>query len=65
MANKQVFERWTKAVENHGMISTFNAKPIDARNPCASSKFLVNTKLMPKGTICALHWFKLDSYITS
>lgn len=49
--NKEVFERWTKAVHCHYIETRFEAKPMHKRDTNPSLKCLIDEELVLKGVI--------------
>jgi hypothetical protein len=47
--NKEVIKRGTKAFDNHRIETSFGTKPMGARDPVASAKSFVDSKLVIQG----------------
>ena len=58
---KEIFERWAKALKNHGIVLAFRSKPTYRGDACTTCKAPVHIKLMPELRLLRIGGFKLYS----
>ena len=43
---KEIFKRWPKEIEDHGIVVALRSKPVNRRNPDAASESLIDSKFV-------------------
>ena len=54
---EKIFQTWSKKVHNHGVVITFNTKPVNRRDTCATIKNFVDLSLIEKLWELSLYGF--------
>lgn len=60
-ADKEIVERWAKAIDCHYIEAGFRAKPMYNRNAGPSVKLLADKELMLQGVIVSFHGLKFKN----